>query len=264
MAITETWLNIGILDGEILPKTYIMYRNDRTSRGGGVMLAVNTELSSRQLFSCNDIEAIAVQIDCGRSFIVCVIYVPPTADDTYHQHLSDVLFSLSSLNKDLLVLGDFNFPDIDWELLSGTSKHSINFCNLTLQLNMCQLVVSPTHRAGNILDLVITTNDELVQDIVIHHDFPPGLSSDHFIITLRVPVSHVNRVRSPHQSFFNYSKANWEEMNAFFGEYNFDEFYGKPNLEQAWTCFKEIILTAIPLFVPRVCSRRHPRPKWFN
>ena len=71
IAITETWLNNGVLDGEILPNNYTIYRRDRASRGGGVLLAVNNNLSSRQFSSSDDIESIVVEISSGcKSFVL--------------------------------------------------------------------------------------------------------------------------------------------------------------------------------------------------
>ena len=52
IAITETWLHEGIADNEILPSSYNVLRNDRGSRGGGVLLAVKSNIScSRRLDS---------------------------------------------------------------------------------------------------------------------------------------------------------------------------------------------------------------------
>lgn len=46
---TETWLSSDIGDGEILSCDYKLYRRDRTSRGGGVLIAVSNRISSRLL-----------------------------------------------------------------------------------------------------------------------------------------------------------------------------------------------------------------------
>ena len=52
--VTETWLSANILDGEILPNQYVIYRQDRASKGGGVMIAVRNEICSRQVHTdCN-------------------------------------------------------------------------------------------------------------------------------------------------------------------------------------------------------------------
>ena len=39
--ICETWLSDFVYDHEILPSNYSIYRKDRLSRGGGVLIAVN-------------------------------------------------------------------------------------------------------------------------------------------------------------------------------------------------------------------------------
>ena len=41
LCITETWLSDHISDGEILPSDFVLYRKDRPSRGGGVLIAIN-------------------------------------------------------------------------------------------------------------------------------------------------------------------------------------------------------------------------------
>ena len=263
IAITETWLSNNILNGEILPNYYTLYRRDRASRGGGVLLAVRDHLSSKQLQSSDDIESIVVEIHSSRSFIVCVLYIPPSADDSYHTQVSEVFSSLP-LNLDVLILGDFNFPDIDWDTLGGESKHSTNFCELISDLNLCQLIASSTHKAGNILDLILTNNDQLVYDIITNPVLPTGLSSDHFVITFTISVPQCYQEHSSHGSFFNYSKANWEEMNFYFSQYNFNELTEILDIDSAWACFKNIISEAVLQFVPKICPRKHPRPKWFN
>ena len=157
-----------------------------------------------------------------------------------------------------MIIGDFNLPDIDWDLLNDESRQSTNFCELIVHLNLCQLITSSTHNAGNILDLILTNNDQLVHDIVIHYALPSSLSSDHFIITFKVLVSSLTKVQVPQESTPNYSKANWEAMNTFFNQYDFGKLYGTSDLEYAWNCLKRIIFEAILQFVPKTCSRRYP------
>ena len=55
-AIAETWLSDHIFDREILPANFIVYRNDRTSRGGGVMLAIDLSIPNKIISSSNEIE----------------------------------------------------------------------------------------------------------------------------------------------------------------------------------------------------------------
>ena len=45
LCITETWLSKDIFDNEIIPSGYTIYRKDRDSRGGGVLLAVKDNIT---------------------------------------------------------------------------------------------------------------------------------------------------------------------------------------------------------------------------
>ena len=50
----------------------------------------------------------------------------------------------------LLILGDLNLPDVDWENYNGHTE----FCDKIFELNLEQLVDKPTHINGNILNIV--------------------------------------------------------------------------------------------------------------
>ena len=73
IAITETWLSNSTLNGEILSSNYTIYRRDRASRGGGVLLAVKDHLSSKLQYSSDVIGSIVVEIYSTRSFIICIL-----------------------------------------------------------------------------------------------------------------------------------------------------------------------------------------------
>ena len=54
IAVTESWLSEPVLNNEILPTDYTIYRRDRSSRGGGVLLCVNQSIPSNLILShCN-------------------------------------------------------------------------------------------------------------------------------------------------------------------------------------------------------------------
>ena len=62
MCITETWLSASIFDLEILPTNYIIYRKDRGTRGGGVLIALEESIPSSIIPSPGDLEVISVRI----------------------------------------------------------------------------------------------------------------------------------------------------------------------------------------------------------
>ena len=62
----------------------------------------------------------------------------------------------TNLSTDIIITGDFNLPDINWDTLSATSTSSSAFCDFIFDSLLTQLVDLPTHVKGNILDLVLS------------------------------------------------------------------------------------------------------------
>ena len=161
-----------------------------------------------QFFHVGDsIEMIAVQLNIQPKLLIVCLYIPPNCTPEY-QH--DILHSISNLqsNTNTIILGDFNAPDINWFTLTAESPFSRNLCNTLHSLNYLQLISTPTHQAGNILDLVLTNVPHRVGNINICSC--PMLNSDHFMVTADV-FSHSNTrtvgtgFNSP--SALNYRKA---------------------------------------------------------
>ena len=65
-------------------------------------------------------------------------------------------------HHNFFIMGDLNFPDIDWHTITGSNRFSSLFCDLTFDLNLSQLIHHPTHNKGNILDLVLTNDNTLI------------------------------------------------------------------------------------------------------
>ena len=60
--ITEIWFSDHIPDGEILPSDFVLYRKDRPSRGGGVLIAIKETMYSSLIPSPIDLEIVSVRI----------------------------------------------------------------------------------------------------------------------------------------------------------------------------------------------------------
>ena len=119
---------------------YNILRNYCDSKGGGVLLAFKDSLNVKQLTSPNNLEILPAEVDSN--LVLCLIYHPPNADD---QHNSSLLSFLSSLDstKNIVIIGDLNLPDTDWNTYSGCSAISDEFTELAFNLNLTQLVTGP-------------------------------------------------------------------------------------------------------------------------
>lgn len=94
---TETWLSADIFDNEILPSGYCIYRKDRKSRGGGVMITVKDNIPSVLVASPSELEVVSTRIGSKSKVTICTVYIPPSATDQYHTSLIDYLKYLNSM-----------------------------------------------------------------------------------------------------------------------------------------------------------------------
>ena len=58
------------------------------------------------------------------------------------------LLHLHNISDKTIILGYFNFPDTDWDTLSGNSPVPNQFCDLVIETGLSQLIDKPTHIRG--------------------------------------------------------------------------------------------------------------------
>ena len=143
------------------------------------------------------------------------------------------------------ILGDFNYPDINWHSLVGQSDLSNGFCDFIYRHNLYQLVSFPTHVKGNILDLILTTSTHLVNNLSpCSQSSMVGSCSDHFLLNFTVNISlALHRPVGCYKKNSPYhSKIDYEGLTNYFLDYDFSSFYGIPS--KVWW------FTALALYQP--------------
>lgn len=153
--------------------------------------------------------------------ILCTVYIPPASSDTYHTSLMCYLSSLCSDYNKVVLVGDFNFPGVDWSTLTGQTAASNRFCEFMFDNNLSQLVSTPTHAGGNILDLVITDEDDLVRELRIHSPTESPFPSDHYLISFGISIVPQLDPTAGTPSVFDYSKADWAGLCNFLLDVDF-------------------------------------------
>ncbi len=106
---TETWLTDSIFDNEILPPHFTIYRKDRGSRGGGVLIAIKDSIPSNLLSSPSHLEVLAVVVGSNHPITLCIVYAPPTSTYDYYQSLFTYLSDLVTSGSQTIIVGDFIF-----------------------------------------------------------------------------------------------------------------------------------------------------------
>ena len=97
--------------------------------------------------------------------VLGVCYRPPDqveeTDESFYKRLAVVSESCA-----LVLVGDFNFPDICWKYNTAVSKQSRRFLECVEDNFLTQLVGEPT-RGGALLDLLFMNREGLVGGVMV-------------------------------------------------------------------------------------------------
>ena len=110
--------------------------------------------------------------------------------------------------KNVLLLGDFNFPNIEWASSSPNSLDS-SFVDCLQDMFWLNSVRALYANEGAVLDLLMTTTSEFVKSIVCVHD---EFLSDH-LLTMKSCLSiPIKRLKSVKRVVYNYKKIDMVEL----------------------------------------------------
>ena len=163
IGITESWANSQILDSELMVKGYRFFRSDRKDttfgRGGGVLLYIkeNIIVKERKDLEYDQIGSsvwvdVSIKEKTTNKVTVGLVYRSPNNTEANDDLLYKGL-NISAKNN-VLIMGDFNYPDIDWDT-NTSSRHGKRFLDTINDNFLIQNVNIPT-RGDNILDLILT------------------------------------------------------------------------------------------------------------
>ena len=168
---------------------FTIYRRDRKTHAGGILIAVRNDLRSKQNFISSNNEILVVEITTkSESYVIVLIYIPhcqvliaKNALDELHNHLKPV--------KNYLIAGDFNLPISNWnDVLTGNSEIMLLFKNCYLSNQPLYQIINEPSRGKNILDLGFTYNINRVSDVHVRDSFS---ISDHCAIHLNLNFNFV-------------------------------------------------------------------------
>jgi hypothetical protein len=157
------------------------------------------------------------------------------------------------------IYGDFNLPDIDWDVLTSHTQISADFLRLCFQIGASQCVKSPK-RENNILDLVLCSDSNLIQELSCEVPFS---DSDHACIVYSMqPFSVEKKPRVMKPCF---AKADYTMINAYLSTLDWDVIYENcTSASDYFAAFKTVIDYVIAKFVPFEESRSPKKIPWFN
>ncbi|GAB0179184.1 hypothetical protein GRJ2_000383700 [Grus japonensis] len=217
---------------------------DRQGRqGGGIALYVNDQLECMELHLGMDeelTESLWVRIK-GRAgaghIIVGVCYRPPDQGDRADEALYRQM-EAASHSQALVLMGDFNHPDICWRDNAAERKQSRKFLECVHDNFLLQVIEEPTRR-GAMLDLILTNKEGLVGDVKLKGSLG---CSDHEMVEFRI----LRAARRAHSKLttLDFRRADFGLFRDLLGRIPWDKALEGRGAQDSWLIFKGHLLQA--------------------
>ncbi|KAK4816377.1 hypothetical protein QYF61_016281 [Mycteria americana] len=181
----------------------------------------------------------------------------------YEEHLTHN--SSLSENKDrkkpsLVLVGDFNLPDVCWKYNTAERKQSRRFLERVADHFLTQLVREPT-REGAPLDLLFTNREGLVSHVMVGGRLG---QSDHEMIEFLIRGEAARGVSKT--ATLDFRRADFGLFRRLVERVPWEAALMGTGVQEGWTFFKEEVLKAQERAVPRCrkTSRRGRRLAWLT
>ena len=184
---TETWLDENFTQNIFPDDNYsIINRSDRyTGSHGGVLVLSRKCLKVRKVSLNADFMCSVIY----NNVLIFTINNPPFTSDF---RIKDIILTekidktISKTKCDnVSICGDFNKPKIDWNSLTEntTSEYHL-FLEMLTENGYEEIITSPTHQSGNILDCVFISYG------TTHFTIDENSFSDHYFVEFDIPRTH--------------------------------------------------------------------------
>jgi len=266
LCITETWLHKDIPSNLLSIPNYELYRLDphgQHRQGKGVCIYARTEFVIKPLDLSDQLSKhdsgvyclnIQLQYKYNKSFIVSVIYRPPSSKVISFQHIEEILKTLLLRNKPIYCLGDFNNNILD----DAQNKKHMN--KIIKRLHLTQLIQQPT-RKKSLLDLIITNNEKAIVSVIQQ----PGIA-DHEQVSCTIDL----KIKKPAQEMITFrSKANYcpevFQSEIATHDHQLRQLVKTDNVNKQFTTIANTLRNALDVCAPVITILpKRPPVKWIT
>ena len=254
---TETWLDEKFTQNTFPDDNYsIINRSDRnTGSHGGVLILSRKCLKVRKVslnanFMCSVIY---------NNVLIITIYNPPF---TSAFRIKDIILTgnidktISKAKCDnIIICGDLNMPKIDWNSMTeGTTSEYPLFLEMLTKNGYEQIITSPTHQSGKILDCVLINYGST------HFTIDENSFSDHYSVDFDIPRTH-SSYESTSQPILSF-KPDYPIKNQCIGSNLFSFFM--PDTTAYYSHWIREVTSIIPPFFKRKRQRRTQFPSFYS
>ena len=224
LGVTETMFSDDIVDAEVSIANFKLFRVDRQSKGGGSCLYIHDSIQCHEII-INVPECACVKIMFDTiSIVLFIVYRAPSLSLIENKYMLDslsVAINRMSAEHEIIMMGDFNLPDVMWDVgvvtcpfNTSNQKYIIQqmFLDFFVQHDLTWVISDgvKTRRRQVLnelqaatLDNVLTSDNNIFADV--HITAPLG-KSDHVGIVSSWRVSN-------NSEYMSHEKRNWSKMS---------------------------------------------------
>ena len=182
------------------------------------------------------------------------IYRSPSSDPHKSiNELCELLRTVSSTKPShLLLVGDFNLPQIDWKLnlcKTPESHYAYHFFSTIQDMFLYQHVTEPTrYREGckpSLLDLILTNEEGMITSLT----YCPGLGkSDH--VLLKCGLACYGKINRPDRIKWSFNRANFQEFGRRIRQVNWSSL-SRLGVNAGYQFFRDTLFSLQEECIPR-------------
>jgi hypothetical protein len=198
------------------------------------------------------------------SLLFVVFTAPPSTKGEYLLELKNFLANAERESTPLFLFGDFNVPDINWDyqVTPGSDNLSNLFCDIINDSFLTQMNHAPprvNENISDILDLVFTNQTERMCGL---GTFDTQLATAHHGVSFFIKAL-VKRERVP-RFVYDFKKANFDGLRLIVSVLPLDIGFDENDVDQCWVSWRDLFLTAVEAFVPKIKLKDKKSPKWID
>jgi hypothetical protein len=172
------------------------------------------------------------------------------------------LVKLHKSFKQLLVIGDFNLPDLNGcfdSVLQNASEADLSFQDSANSHFLNQMNRFPSRKkSNNILDLIFTSVPEKFGDVV---ESSEHFHTDHKLLEFSIAV-RIGRLKN--EPRYNFKAANFDSVRAELDNTDFGEVFSASDANSSWNVFSRIFTSVLDVHIPKVKIKDVSAPAWID
>jgi hypothetical protein len=221
---------------------------------------------ARIVVNSSDLEVTSVEIitHSKLKLLICCCYSPPNAEKIWLDKFNSILADLSSRHDNIIICGDFNFPKVNWQ--SPTKTFGADEISFTEQLNdfyLTQLNILAT-RGVNILDLVISSAPNQINNITLLNPENSGVFTDHSVIIFDLKTS-IRAGPRLNRSVLDFGRGDFDGLRSALQAIDLSTIIQQDSdINEDWLLWKDTFLTTVNDFVPSRKIKGRNSPPWLN